>query len=400
MTDDIAISSRFERRHDVRSSLSYPAPLHTLPIPRPADNWPVSSGMIGRIQPESVAAFPRNRRPDSPGICKQVRVSWAEEKSKFTALFERLAIMVLQETNIAGAGKILRISWDEAWHIVERAVRRGQERKKPGVVKKMGVDEKSLGNGHNYLTLIYDLKRSTVEQIENDRKKESLGGYFRRMKPAQRTKIEAIATDIWDPYLASIREHVPGYEEKLVFDRYHLMTHMVKAVDRVRKQEHRDLRGEGNEILSGTKYLWLYSRENLPAKKRRAFLILRRMRLRTARAWAIKEELRRFWSYQTEPWARKHFSSWYGCAIRSQLNPVEAVARMFRKYLPNIMIYLRHRITNTVSEGVNSMIQTIKKMACGFRNREHFKLAIFLPLWRSKPLPCYPQECRMSQKRC
>lgn len=308
---------------------------------------------------------------------KQIRVSWAEEKSRFTALFERLAIMVLKETNIEGAGKILRISWDEAWHIVERAVRRGQERKKRGVVKKMGVDEKSLGKGHNYLTLIYDLERSTVEHIEDERKKESLDGYFRQMKPAQRAKIKAIATDIWDPYLASIREHVPGYEKKLVFDRYHLMTHMVKAVDMVRKQEHRDLRGEGNEILSGTKYLWLYSRENLPAKKRRAFSALRKLRLRTGRAWAIKEEVRRLWSYQTETWARKHFSSWYGWAIRSRLKPIKMVARMFHKYLGNILTFIKHRITNAVSEGVNSTIQTIKKMACGFRNRDHFKLAIF-----------------------
>lgn len=321
------------------------------------------------------ARIPRVECP-AHGV-KQVRVNWAEEKSRFTALFERLAIMVLKETNIEGAGRILRISWDEAWHILERAVRRGQERKKPGIVKKMGVDEKSLGKGHNYLTLIYDLQRSTVEHIEDDRKKESLDGYFRKMTPAQRAKIKAIATDIWDPYLASIREHVPGYEEKLVFDRYHLMTHMVQAVDMVRKQEHRDLRGEGNEILSGTKYLWLYSRENLPVKKRKVFSALRRKRLRTARAWAIKEDLRRFWSYQTETWARKHFSGWYGWAIRSQLKPVKAVARMFRKYLPNIMTYLRHRKTNAVSEGVNSMIQTIKKMACGFRNREHFKPAIF-----------------------
>jgi transposase len=249
---------------------------------------------------------------------KQTRVSWAEEKSRFTVLFERLAIMVLKETNIEGAGRILRISWDEAWHILERAVGRGQERKKRRVVKKMGVDEKSLGKGHNYLTLIYDLDRSTVEHIEDERKKESLDGYFRRIRLGQRAKIEAIAADIWDPYLASIREHVPGSEEKLVFDRYHLMTHMVKAVDTVRKQEHREMKGEGNDLLIETKYLWLYSRENLPAEKRGMFSTLRKMRLRTARAWALKEELRRLWSYRSEAWAKKYFSNWYGWAIRSR----------------------------------------------------------------------------------
>lgn len=308
---------------------------------------------------------------------RQVKVSWAEAHSRFTVLFERLAIEVLKEANIEGAARLLRVSWDEAWNLMERAVRRGQRRKKQRVVKKMGVDEKSLGKGHKYLTLVYDLEKATVEYIGEERRKESLDGYFCQLSPAQRAEIEAVATDIWDPYLASIREHVPGAEEKVVFDRYHLMTHLVKAVDEVRKREHRELKREGLEVLSGTKYLWLYSWENLPEEKQRYFSWLRRRRLKTARAWAIKESFRELWDYHSLSWATKHFESWYAWAIRSRLKPIKQVARMFRKYLRNILTYLKHRITNAVSEGMNSAIQTIKKMACGFRNREHFKIAIY-----------------------
>jgi len=308
---------------------------------------------------------------------RQVKVSWAEAHSRFTMLFERLAIEVLKEANIEGAARLLRVSWDEAWKLMERAVRRGQRRKKRRAVKKMGVDEKSLGKGHNYLTLVYDLGEARVEYIADDRRKESLDGYFSLLSLAQREEIEAIATDIWDPYLASIREHVPGAEEKLVFDRYHLMRHLVEAVDKVRKQEHRELKREGLGVLAGTKYLWLYSQENLPPEKRSFFTCLKKKRLKTARAWAIKESFRELWGYQSLGWANKHFESWYAWAIRSRLNPIKQVARMFRKYLRNILTYLKHRITNAVSEGINSTIQTIKKMACGFRNREHFKIAIY-----------------------
>ncbi|MCL6579725.1 MAG: ISL3 family transposase [Candidatus Bathyarchaeota archaeon] len=308
---------------------------------------------------------------------RQVKVSWAEAHSRFTVLFERLAIAVLREANIEGAARLLRVSWDEAWNLMERAVRRGQKRKSRRVVKKMGVDEKSLGKGHNYLTLVYDLEEATVEYIADDRRKESLDGYFSLLSLAQRKEIEAIVTDIWDPYLASIREHVPGAEDKLVFDRYHLMRHLVEAVDRVRKQEHRELKKEGLEVLAGTKYLWLYSQENLPPEKRSFFTWLKKKRLKTARAWAIKESFRELWDYRSLAWAIKHFESWYAWAIRSRLNPIKQVARMFRKYLRNILTYLKHRITNAVSEGLNSTIQTIKKMACGFRNREHFKIAIY-----------------------
>jgi len=143
-------------------------------------------------------------------------------------------------------------------------MRRGQRRKKRRVVKKIGVDEKSLGKGHNYLTLVYDLGEARVKYIADERRKESLDGYFSLFSLAQREEIEAIATDIWDPYLASIREHVPWTEDKLVFDRYHFMRHLVQAIDKARKQEHRELKREGLGVLAGTKYLWLYSQENGP----------------------------------------------------------------------------------------------------------------------------------------
>jgi transposase len=53
-------------------------------------------------------------------------------------------------------------------------------------------------------------------------------------------------------------------------------------------------------------------------------------------------------------------------------------AKLIRRHLPNVMTFFAHRITNAVSEGLNSKIQTITKMAYGFRNREHFKTAIYV----------------------
>jgi len=91
------------------------------------------------------------------------------------------------------------------------------------------------------------------------------------------------------------------------------------------------------------------------------------------RVWAIKESFRELWNYQSLAWAIKHFESWYAWAIRSRLNPIKQVARMFRKYLWNILTYLKHRITNAVSEVLNSTIQTIKKMASAFVTKNILK---------------------------
>ena len=215
-----------------------------------------------------------------------------------------------------------------------------------------------------------------MEYVADDRKQTSLDGYFAGLSEQQREGIEAVAIDIWDPYLASIKAHVAHAEDKIVFDRYHLMTHMGKAVDDVRKKEHRNLEKEGDDTLIGSKYLWLYARES-PGEARGTLLYAQGTEPQDRPGMGHQRELPDLWSYTHRGWAHRHFKRWYFWATHSRLQPVIEKARMMYKYLHNILTYFEHPITNAVSEGLNSKIQTIKKMAYGFRNREHFKTAIY-----------------------
>jgi transposase len=159
------------------------------------------------------------------------------------------------------------------------------------------------------------------------------------------------------------------------YSRY--MVHMMKAVDTVRKREHWKLKRIGDETLTGTKYTWLYSRENLPQRHKARFRSPRGEHLKTARAWAINESFRDLWNYNRPGGALRHFKAWYFWAPHSRLSPVIEKAKIFGKYLNQIMSYFRHSITNAVSEGLNSKIETLRKQAYGFRNREHFKISVY-----------------------
>jgi transposase len=313
----------------------------------------------------------------SDGV-RQVHLPWAEPKSRFTTAFERFAIDVLKETDISGASNILKTSWDECWGIMSRAVARGQAAKEHQVPALIGVDEKAARKGHSYLTLVYDIAGGTVEYIADDRKQASLDPYFESFSPEERRGINAVAMDMWEPYVNSVRQYLDDAENKIVFDRFHIMQHMVGAVDAVRKIEHKALRAEGLDTLTGSKYLWLYSEENLPAKHRERFRTLKCTSLETTRAWAIKESLRALWHYQRLGWALKFYKQWFFWATHSRLQPVIDVAYMIKRHLFGIRNYFSTaRITNAAAEGMNSKIQTIKEMAYGYRNREHFKTAIF-----------------------
>lgn len=308
---------------------------------------------------------------------RQARLPWAEEGSRFTHLFEVLAIDLLQAANIKRAAQILRISWDQAWHLMERAVLRGRAAKGVALPRKIGVDEKAIAKGHRYMTLVCDLEAATVEYIGEERTEASLTAYFTAFTEEQRAGIEAISLDMWPAYINACRAQVPQADDKMVFDRFHIMQHVGQGVDRVRKQEHKELLQQGDDTLTRSKYLWLYSAENMPAAARERFDQIKDGKLKTARAWALKESLREMWTYHSVGWAKRFWQRWYFWATHSRLAPMIEKAKLIARHLPNILTYFTHRITNAVAEGLNSKIATVQKRACGFRNRDNFKIAIY-----------------------
>ena len=292
---------------------------------------------------------------------RRAQVPWALPEARYTLAFERHAIDVLLETDVLGGARLLKLSWHEAWHLMERAVERGQKAKKRRVIPYIGVDEKSVARRHQYVTMVCDLDRGTVEYLAENREKTSLDAYYASLSQEQLAGIQGVAMDMWEPYISSTVAHVPGGREKIVFDRFHIMQHMNGAVDTVRKQENRLLLEKDIDVLAGTKYLWLFAEENVPEKMIEHFEFVRALNLKTGRAWAIKEALRELWDYQRKGWAKLYWRQWYFWATHSRLQPVKDVARMIRSHLENVLTYFDHRITNAVSEGLNSKIQTVKK---------------------------------------
>lgn len=260
---------------------------------------------------------------------------------------------------------------------MERAVLRGRAAKANEMPRLMGVDEKAIAKGHRYMTLVCDLEEATVEYIGEERKQASLAAYFEAFPVADREAIDAISLDMWPAYINACQANVPGADEKMVFDRFHIMRHVIEAVDKVRKQEHKALLKAGDDTLARSKYLWLTNPENMLEPSRERFNALRTMELKTARAWALKEALRGLWNYRTTGWATRFWRRWYFWATHSRLAPMIDAARLIACHLPNVLTYFKHRITNAVAEGLNSKIATVQKRACGYRNPDHFKIAVY-----------------------
>jgi transposase len=319
------------------------------------------------------ARTPRAHCPEH-GV-KTMAVPWAAPQGRFTLLFERFAVEVLLAAgSISQACGLLGIGWDTAQEIMRRAVERGLERRQLEGLKHLGMDEKSFRRGQSYVTLLTDLDASRVLDVVEERTAAAADQLWQTLTPEQKQAVEAVAVDMWEPFIRTIQQQVP--EADIVHDKFHVSQYLGEAVDQVRRQEHKELMAQGDETLKGTRQLWLYNPQNFSPDQAEAFSALKDLHLKVARAWAAKELFSKFWEYQEPGWARRFFKDWFGWVSRSRLKPVIAVAQMLRRHLDNLLTYLKHHITNAVTEGLNSKIQSLKAAARGFRNFQNYRIRI------------------------
>jgi transposase len=325
-----------------------------------------------------IAEVPRLKCPEH-GV-RQISVPWAEDNSRFTALFEALVINWLKEASFAAVARQLGLSWDQVAGIQDRAVRRGLVRRELTPPRFIGVDETSFQKRHEYVTSVVDVEEGVVLHVADGRTQGALDGFYELLGEEGCAAIEAVAMDMWPAYINSTTAHVPEADEKIVFDKFHIAKHLGDAVDQVRRQEHRQLMAQGDGRLKKSKHLWLSRLSNLSRSQRSVFAALRTSELKVARAWALKELAMTLWGYTRRGWAERMWRRWYSWAIRCRLEPVKKVARMIKRHWDGVINAATSNVTNALSEGMNSKIQWIKRKACGYRNRERFRNAIYFHL--------------------
>jgi transposase len=309
----------------------------------------------------------------------QVRIPWAEKSSRFTQEFERQVCMWLRDAPISAVAFMFGLSWDAVSGIQGRAVKRGLELRKKATPENIGIDETSYQKRHEYVTIVLNKDSNTVLDVLPDRKAETLDNWFKTQEMADFSTLKSVSMDMWDAFIKAVKANIKDAEGIIAFDRYHVAQYLNKAVDKVRAQEHRELlRENGSSELTGTKYDWLQTSANIDNRTgdRPAFMRIAGLNLKTARAWRIKETAALLWDFSYEAVAVKRWKELLGWISRSKIEPMIKVGKMIRSYFWGILNAIKLKASNAMLESMNSGIQRIKRMACGFRNRERFRMAI------------------------
>jgi len=271
---------------------------------------------------------------------------------------------------------------------MERAVERGLARRKIEELKMVGLDEKSFRAGQSYVSVMTDLQERRVLEVTPGNDTASGCRLWQALPSAQRAQVQAAAMDMSAGFAAATEQEAP--QAAIVHDKFHISMLLNKAVDQVRRHEHRELQKEQDDTLKGTRQTWLYNPINLSDQRLEDFQELLQLNLKTSRAWFHKENFAGFWEQEGAWAAAGYFKRWYASAIRSRLAPIKKVARTLKAHLARLLNYFSYPITNAVTEGLNSKIQQLKANARGFRSFANYRTRILFFCGKLELLPIIP----------
>jgi len=303
------------------------------------------------------------------------QLSFVRPYARCTIRFEQYAFGLCQKMSLTDVCKVLGIGWKTAKEIDVFYTKQQLESLNNLWPLRLGIDEIAYEKGHNYLTIVRDADTNKVIWIGVDRTEETLGQFFKELGFYKCSRLTAIVVDMWDPYIASIRKHCPGAE--IVFDKFHVVKHINKALDDIRKQEFSRASEEQRREMKHKRFLILRRHDNLTEIQKESLTELMNQNDTLYKAYLLKEQISDIMDEQEPTTATNRITDWLKNVEESALVRLQKCAQTITNYLYGIINYFKHQITNAGSEGLNNKINVIKRRAYGYADLDYFMLKIF-----------------------
>ena len=287
------------------------------------------------------------------GKVKHERLTWLADNPFYTKRFAFLVGRRCRAATIRDVANELRLDWHSVKELEKQYMREQLRRVGTPGPRVIGIDEISIGKGHTYRIVVSDLLRGRPIWFGGtDRSEESLSLFFQELGPKECRGIRLAVMDMWKPFRKATLKHVPGVS--ILFDKFHIVSHLGKALDQVRKSESARLTGKSRQFIKGQKDTLLSNQANLSLDGRRSLAKLLQANKRLNTAYVLKESFGQLWNYQSEAWARRFFENWKQSLKWQRLKPYEKFARMIDQHWEGIAAYCQpqNRVPLGFVEGV------------------------------------------------
>ena len=321
------------------------------------------------------------RRVDCPDCGVKVEsVPWAEGKRTVTVAYAWFLSRWAKRLSWAQVAEAFRTSWHTVYGSVEQAVQWGRAHQHLEGITALGVDELCWGRWHRYVTVVYQINKSALRLlwVGEHRQAKTLLRFFRWFGQDRTRRLQYVCSDMWRPYLKVIAKKAG--QAIHILDRFHIMMHFNKAIDKVRAGEARELERKGFEpILRKSRWLFLKRPKNLTAHQDTSLARLLQYNLKTVRSYLLKEDFQFFWDYRRAYWAGRFLDRWCGRAMRSRIEPIKQVAKMLRSHRELILNWFRAKkvFSSGIVEGLNAKAKVTTRKAYGFKTFKALELALY-----------------------
>ena len=310
-------------------------------------------------------------------------IPWSQGKSPVSTPMMGFLARWARRLSWRETALIFGTTWEAVYHSVEWFVKWGLAHRELTGIESMGVDELHWGQGKradSFLTVIYQIDGHCrrLLWVGRRRTQATLRRGLKELGPKVVSGLRYVCSDMWQPYLQVIAREA-GHALHIL-DRFHIVSHLNKAVDEVRRAESTRLRGQPLAAkLKKMRWKLLQRGSRVRGHARAKLQGLLASKMATGRAWELKESFDHFWHYKTVLWAGAFLEAWTNRAMRSRLEPMKRVARMLRKHEGLILNWFEAKgeLSSGAVEGLNNKIRVVTRRSYGFRTYKAMELALY-----------------------
>ena len=270
--------------------------------------------------------------------------------------------------------ELLHMSWHQVKEIDKSELRKRYQELDFKDVKILAIDEISIKKRHKYLTIICNFETGEVIGVVENRDYDALANFLKNLSPDVRENIEAVAIDMWDPYIKAIKEHLP--KALIVFDLFHVKAAFSRLIDRLRNIEYRKADSKLKSLMKRSRFLFLKNPQNLKTQERPKLKQILKLNEPLALAYMLKDYIKRLWQYRYRASAQKFLLYWCDLALDSGIDLLKSFVRTLYKYSYGILNHCKYQIHTGKLEGINNKIKVIKRKAYGYQDLEYFAFKI------------------------
>ena len=294
------------------------------------------------------------------------------ERRDYTSRYQAWIFEQVKENNITAVQRLEGLTYDQIESIFLTEARARIPANPFANLKRLGIDEVSLRKGkQDFVLILTNLDTADVVDVLEKRTQDKLRARLEQLTEQERSQIQEVAIDMWDPYSNVCEELLPNAD--ITVDRFHVAKAVNEELKKLKNQEKK----QHPEVIKDAHYPLLKNQEDLTDTQQEKLDQVYETSPTLKMAHRLKECLRHIFEYDsTKEKAIQRLQKWSHIAEREQLFP--EFRKTLSRWMDKIANYFHQRTTSGMVEGINNKVKLIKRRAFGFRNFGNFRLRVMV----------------------